>query len=124
MAFGEPTELDHLIVTGLGDKVTGLGLANIVNQSHETLRIYEAALMRQEALKAPEYGKAMAQCGNLESIDISGCREMTDDFFMQMCTAPTRNPDGSQGKPNFPYLHTGVFNFLVNVNGSSFNKLL
>ena len=111
-------------MTGLGNAVTGLGLSYPITACKDSLRTFEAALMRSEALKLPDWGKALGACLGLESLDVSGCRALTDDFFMQMCNFEIKNKDNTVTKPGFQHLHTAICNSLVEVNGSSYTKLL
>jgi hypothetical protein len=61
--------------------VTGKGLYHPIYAARDTLQIYEGALMDQEDLKHPDFGKALGVCFKLESIDLGGCRAIGDDFF-------------------------------------------
>lgn len=93
--------IEILCMTGLGNAVTGLGLSYPITACKDSLRTFEAALMRSEALKLPDWGKALGACLGLESLDVSGCRALTDDFFMQMCNFEIKNKDNTVTKPGF-----------------------
>jgi hypothetical protein len=73
-----------LIVSGLSEQATSVGLSFLIKSAAKSLKHLEAALMRHEGLKDPMYGLAVGHCFELEYLDISGCRAMDDGFFFQM----------------------------------------
>jgi len=77
---GKQMPLKHLSFTGCTG-VTGKGLVHPINACRDTLEIYEGALMDQEDMKIPDFGKSMGECFKLQSIDLAGCRAIGDDFF-------------------------------------------
>jgi len=77
---GKQMPLKHLSFTGCTG-VTGKGLFHPINACRDTLEIYEGALMDQEDMKIPDFGKSMGECFKLQSIDLAGCRAIGDDFF-------------------------------------------
>lgn len=81
---GKKLPIQTLQVTSLGDLVSGKGLAFIIDTCQATLRHYSAANMRQDYLKAPEYGVALGKCFKLESLDVAGCRGLGDDFLQKI----------------------------------------
>lgn len=66
--------------------LTSAGLAPLLMACRETLAVCDAALMRQEALAKPEWSKALGMCFNLQYLDVSGDKNLTDDFFMQLAS--------------------------------------
>ena len=79
---GKTLKIEYLGIVGLSEEITSVGLANLITSCKDTLAICDAALMRQEALAKPEWAKALGTCFNLEYLDVSGNKALTDDFFM------------------------------------------
>ena len=55
--------------------------------------------MDQEELKIAEFGKALGLCFNLESIDLGGCKHLTDEFFNYLTSGAITNDEGQVEKP-------------------------
>lgn len=80
---GKQFPITHLCLNGLSS-VTGHGLQFPIAASKGTLQIFEGALMDQEGLKVADFGKALATCFELESLDVGGGHHITDEFFMHL----------------------------------------
>lgn len=80
---GKTYPLTCLNLTGLTG-VTGKGLYYPIFACKETLLHFQGALMDQEEMKIPEFGKALGQCWNIESIDLGYGKHITDEFFMHL----------------------------------------
>ena len=77
---GKTLPLKHLSFNGCTG-ITGKGLYHPIFAARNTLEIYEGALMDQDEMKHADFGKALAVCFSLESIDVGGCTAIGDDFF-------------------------------------------
>ena len=77
---GKQVPLKHLSFSGCTG-VTGKGLFHPINACRDTLEIFEGALMDQEDMKIPDFGKSMGECFKIQSIDLAGSRAIGDDFF-------------------------------------------
>ena len=73
--------LTHLIISGLGEQATTVGIGHMIKSAAKTLVHLEMALLRHEGMKDPALGLAVGACFELEYLDISGCREIDDSFF-------------------------------------------
>jgi hypothetical protein len=79
---GKRLPIEYLGLVSLSEDVTSAGLAHLITACKESLAICDCALMRQEELAKPEWSKALGNCFNLEYLDVSGNKGLTDDFFM------------------------------------------
>lgn len=59
--------------------------------------------MDQEELKVAEFGKALGYCFKLVSLDLGGCKHITDEFFNHLCAGEVY-VDDSRVRPGFPDL--------------------
>lgn len=90
---GKTFPLTHLCVNGL-TQVTGMGLFHPIMAGKDSLLVYQGALMDQEDLKIAEFGKALGVCFNLESLDVGGCKHITDEFFNHLTSGSFTNEEG------------------------------
>lgn len=114
--------ITHLCVNGL-TQVTGQGLYYPILAARETLLVYQGALMDQEDLKIPEFGKALGVCFNLESLDLAGCKHITDEFFNHLTSGAITNEEGTVQKPGLAELQNAKLNQLENIFDQSVIKL-
>jgi len=77
---GKTAPIKHLSFTGCTG-VSGKGLFHPINACKDTLEIFEGALMDQEDMKTPDFGKSMGECFKIQSIDLAGSRAIGDEFF-------------------------------------------
>ena len=113
--------ITHLIVSGMTG-LTGLGLYYPIDACKETLEVFQGSLMDQDALKTGQFGKSLGQCWNVQSLDFSGSRALTDDFF-NLLAGQYIEEEGEKIRPGFANLHTAKLNFLENVNDISVQKV-
>lgn len=74
-------------------------------------------------MKVPDWGKPMGECFKIQSIDLSGCRAIGDDFFNHLMNGE-QVLDGIKTKPGLPELHTLKVNFLIRIMDGSVQKVL
>jgi hypothetical protein len=84
----------------------------------DTLKIYQGALMDQEEMKVADFGKALALCFKLETVDIGGCTHITDEFISHLCNGELEH-EGVRTKPGFPEMVSFKMNFLVKIMDGS-----
>lgn len=118
---GKKFPITHLCLNGLSS-VTGVGLQYPIAACKDTLQIYEGALMDQEGLRSADFGKPMSTCFQLESIDISGCHWITDEFFMHLSNGELM-VEGNATKPGLQNLVTVKMSFLKNITDTSVGKV-
>lgn len=78
--------------------------------------------MDQEGLKAADFGKALGVCFQLESLDISGCHYITDEFFMHLSSGEL-TIEGVVTKPGLQNLVTVKMSFLKLITDTSVGKI-
>lgn len=118
---GKQFPITHLCLNGLSS-VTGVGLQYPILACKGSLQIYEGALMDQEGLRAADFGKALAVCFDLESLDLGGCHHITDEFFMHLANGE-RTVEGSVSKPGLQKLVTAKMNFLKAISDAAVGKV-
>ena len=74
--------------------------------------------MDQEDLKIADFGKALGVCFKLESIDVGGCKHITDEFISNICSGEMEE-DRIKTKPGLFELLTIKLNFLVKIMDGS-----
>jgi len=119
---GKTHPITHLVLNSLAN-VSSNGLQFIVASCTKTLRVFEAALNDQEMMVAPDFGKALSTCFDVESIDIGGCRGLGDDFFTCL-TAAEIVVEGNKVKPGLQSLHTLKMNFLIRISDMAVQKVV
>lgn len=77
--------------------------------------------MDQEEMKG-DFGKALAVCFNLKTLDIGGCRNIMDDFFGFLVNGEKKEGT-SVSKPGLSDLTTVKLNFLVKIMDQSVSKI-
>ena len=60
--------------------------------------------MDQEELKVADFGKALGHCFLLESLDLGGCKHITDEFFNHLIAGSKVLEDESTVKPGLQHL--------------------
>ena len=111
---GKVFPLTHLSFTGCTG-ITGKGLMYPIQAGKDTLTIFEGALMDQEEMKFPDFGKALGVCFNLQSIDLGGSSHIGDDVI-NFIFSGDKEEDGIKTKPGLQYLHTMKINFLTKIS--------
>lgn len=79
--------------------------------------------MDQEDLKIADFGKALGQCFKLESLDLGGCKHITDEFFFNLTSGSYTNADGQVVKPGLANLQCAKLNRLEGIFNESVLKI-
>lgn len=114
---GKTVPLKHLSFTGCTG-ISGKGLSHPISACKDTLEIFEGALMDQEDMKIPDFGKSLGECFKIQCIDLAGCRAIGDDFFNHLMNGE-QVLDGIKTKPGLPELNTLKVNFLIRIMDGS-----
>lgn len=120
---GKKFPITHLFMNGMGPQVTGQGLCFPIQACKDHLLVYQGALMDGEGLANPIFGKALAVCFKLQSLDLGGCKEIGDDFFSMNLLTGEKMEEGLPTRPGFPELVTVKLNFLVKLTDNSATQL-
>lgn len=81
--------------------VTGLGLQFPIFAVADTLEILQAGMMDQEGMLIPEWGKALGSCFKLQSLDLSGNKNLTEEFFINHVFTVEIEDGKNKIKPGF-----------------------
>lgn len=94
---GKEFPIKHLNFSGCTG-VTGKGLYHPIFAARKELSVYDGALMDQEDMKIPDFGKALGVCFKIQSIDIGGCNHITDEIINFICSGELEE-EGIKTKP-------------------------
>ena len=78
--------------------------------------------MEQEELKVAEWGKALGQCFELESLDLAGNQHVSDEFFHHLGNQE-KVEEGITTKPGLAKLVNVKMSFLINITDSAVQRI-